>query len=200
MIKKLIFAILILCNPCQFLRAQNTKMVTSYDVATFSGGSFWTLQYDFNQLGGVISTTVGYTGGLEVTPTYKEVSQGQTGHVEAIQVVFDPKRISYASLIDYYFHNIDPTRNDGQFCDKGKQYRPIIFYHNAEQKQIAENYKKKLIQSERFTQIDVAILPEIAFYPAEDSHQDYYKKNPISYKFYRLGCRKEKRLRELWQN
>ncbi len=169
-------------------------------VATFAGGCFWCVQHDFDQVDGVVSTTAGYTGGTKVNPTYEEVSSGKTGHVESVQVVYDPYKVSYEDLLGFYFNNIDPTRDDGQFCDDGNQYRPVIFYHNAEQKQLAEKYKQNLIDSRKFPDVKVQILPAQTFYPAEEYHQEYYQKNPIRYKYYRYNCGRDKRLKELWGN
>ena len=167
-------------------------------VATFAGGCFWCTQSDFDKVNGVISTTAGYTGGSKSNPTYEEVSSGDTGHIESVQIVYDPNKVSYEQLLDFYFHNIDPTRDDGQFCDSGQQYRPVIFYHNNEQKQLAEAYKQRLIDSKQFPQVLVQILPAKTFYPAEDYHQEYYRKNPVRYKYYRYNCGRDKRLKQLW--
>jgi peptide-methionine (S)-S-oxide reductase len=167
-------------------------------VATFAGGCFWCVQYDFDQVEGVVSTTAGYTGGTKIHPTYKEVSSGKTNHVEAVQVIYDPNKVSYEDLLNFYFHNIDPTRDDGQFCDRGNEYRPVIFYHSAQQKQLAEKYKQNLIDSMKFSDVRVQILPAQTFYPAEEYHQEYYQKNPIRYKFYRYHCGRDQRLQELW--
>ncbi len=168
------------------------------DVAIFAGGCFWCVQHDFDQVDGVVSTTAGYTGGTKANPTYKEVSSGNTGHVEAVEVDYDPNRVSYEELLNFYFHNIDPTRDDGQFCDDGNQYRPVIFYSNAKQKTLAEQYRQNLIDSKKFPAVRVQILPAQTFYPAEDYHQEYYQKNPIRYKYYRFNCGRDKRLKELW--
>jgi peptide-methionine (S)-S-oxide reductase len=170
-----------------------------YSKATFAGGCFWCMEPPFDALDGVISTTSGYTGGHKQNPTYKEVSRGGTGHAEAVQIVYDPKRISYAELVDVYWHNIDPTDPHGQFCDKGDQYRSEIFYHNDEQKRLAEQSKTALIEHKPFTgDVVTGITAATVFYPAEDYHQDYYTKNPVRYKFYRYGCGRDKRLEELW--
>ncbi len=168
------------------------------DTATFAGGCFWCVQHDFDQLPGVISTQAGYTGGTKKNPTYAEVSAGGTGHVEAVEVVFDPSQISYQQLLDFYWHNIDPTRDDGQFCDTGNQYRPVIFYHNAMQKRLAEKYEQRMIDEGKVTPIRVEVLPAQTFYPAEEYHQEYYQKNPLRYKFYRYNCGRDQRLKELW--
>ena len=167
--------------------------------ATFAGGCFWCMEPPFDKLDGVVSTTSGYTGGQTKNPSYEEVSSGVTGHAESVQVVFDPAKISYAQLLDVFWHNIDPLTPDAQFCDHGSQYRTAIFYHSEEQKRLAEASKQQLAQSGRFTQpIVTEIVTAGEFYPAEDYHQDYYQKNPIRYKFYRYHCGRDQRLAELW--
>ncbi len=171
---------------------------SKYEYATFASGCFWCTQHDFDQVKGVISTTAGYTGGEKENPTYEEVSGGGTGHIESLQVKYDPNEVSYQNLLDFYWHNVDPTRNDGQFCDKGNQYRPVIFYHNENQKDLAETYKNKLISDKKIHPILVEILPAKTFYAAEEYHQNYYKKNPLRYKFYRHRCGRDDRLKEIW--
>lgn len=167
--------------------------------ATFAGGCFWSMQKAFDGVAGVASTTVGYAGGTKVNPTYKEVGEGNTGHAEAVQVVYDPARISYQRLLDIYWHNIDPLTLNAAFCDHGVQYRSVIFYGDAKQRGLAEASKRELDQSHRFaTPIVTAIQPGTKFYPAEDYHQQYYKKNPESYQRYVIGCGREQRTRELW--
>lgn len=165
--------------------------------ATFAGGCFWCMEPPFDELDGVVSTTSGYIGGKKDKPTYEEVSDGWTGHAEAVQILYDPAKVSYARLLEVFWRNIDPTVKDGQFCDWGSQYRTAIFYHDAEQKRLAEETKQKLIETKRF-KIQTEIVEASTFYPAEDYHQDYYKKNPIRYKFYRYNCGRDKRLEELW--
>jgi len=193
---KLLLIFLFLFNVLQAEESQVNS--GNGQVATFAAGCFWCAQSDFDKVNGVISTTAGYTGGSKTNPTYEEVSSGETGHVESLQIVYDPNKVSYEQLLDFYFHNIDPTRDDGQFCDSGQQYRPVIFYHNNEQKQLAEAYKQKLIDSKQFPQVLVQILPAQTFYPAEDYHQEYYRKNPVRYKYYRYTCGRDKRLKQLW--
>ena len=167
--------------------------------ATFAGGCFWCMEPPFDKLDGVISTTVGYTGGREKNPTYKEVSSGKTGHAEAVEVVYDPSRITYAGLLDVFWRNIDPTQADGQFVDIGRQYRTAIFYHNEEQRGLAVASKRELENSSRFEkEIVTEIVPAREFYRAEEYHQDYYKKNPIRYKFYRYGSGRDQFLRKMW--
>ena len=164
--------------------------------ATFAGGCFWCMVHPFDSLPGVISVTSGYAGGEAKNPTYEQVSAGGTGHRESVQIVYDPRRVSYAKLLDVFWHNIDPTDNTGQFCDKGSQYRSAIFYYDETQKRLAEESKQAL--QKRFKQIYTDILPASEFYAAEDYHQDYYKKNPIRYQFYRFNCGRDQRLAQVW--
>ncbi len=167
--------------------------------ATFAGGCFWCMEPPYDGLEGVASVTAGYTGGTEKNPTYEEVSSGSTGHAESIEIVYDPAKISYARLVDIFWHNIDPTVKDRQFCDVGHQYRTAIFYHGEEQKRVAEESKRALEVSKRFPgPIYTEIVPASQFYPAEEYHQKYYKKNPVRYKFYRWNCGRDQRLKEIW--
>ena len=169
------------------------------EAATFAGGCFWCMEPPFDELKGVISTTSGYTGGPENNPTYKEVSSGTTGHAEAVQIIYDPNTITYSQLLEVFWRNIDPTTPDRQFCDAGTQYRSAIFYHGEEQKQLAEESRKTIEKSGRFNgPVVTEIVPKSAFFPAESYHQDYYRKNPVRYKIYRYGCRRDQRLKELW--
>ena len=157
------------------------------------------MESPFDELDGVISTTSGYTGGHKNEPTYKEVSRGGTGHAEAVQIVYDPKRVTYAELLDTYWHNIDPTDARGQFCDKGNQYRSEIFYHDEEQRKLAERSRTALMELKPFPgDVVTGISAASTFYPAEEYHQDYYQKNPLRYRFYRYGCGRDQRLEELW--
>ena len=167
--------------------------------ATFAGGCFWCMEHPFDELPGVVSVTAGYTGGLKKNPTYEEVSAGGTGHAESVQIVYDPARISYEKLLDVFWHNIDPTAKDRQFCDAGHQYRSAIFYHNEEQHRLALRSKAELEGKRLFKgPVVTEIVPASEFYPAEEYHQHYYKKNPIRYKFYRFNCGRDQRLKELW--
>jgi peptide-methionine (S)-S-oxide reductase len=167
--------------------------------ATFAGGCFWCMEAPFDKLPGVVSVTSGYTGGNLKNPTYKQVSAGGTGHAEAVQIVYDPARIGYAKLLDVFWHNVDPTVADRQFCDIGSQYRPGIFYHGEEQRQLALKSKEALEKSKPFKgPIVTEITMAGEFYPAEEYHQHYYKKNPIRYRYYRAGCGRDDRLKELW--
>jgi peptide-methionine (S)-S-oxide reductase len=169
------------------------------DKATFAGGCFWCMEPPFDELPGVISTTSGYTGGQKKNPTYEEVSAGGTGHTESVEVVFDPAKVTYQQLLDVFWKNIDPTTPDRQFCDVGSQYRSAIFYHSDEQKRLAMASKKTIDDSGRFKQpVVTEIVPAAPFYHAEEYHQDYYKKNPIRFKYYKFGCGRAKRLEQLW--
>jgi peptide-methionine (S)-S-oxide reductase len=168
-------------------------------LATFAGGCFWSMQKAFDGVVGVVSTTAGYAGGKKADPRYEEVETGETGHAESVQLVYDPARISYEQLLDIYWHHIDPLTPNAAFCDRGPQYRSIIFYHNAEQQRLAEGSKRALDESHRFaTPIVTAIQPATPFYPAEEYHQLFYKKNPARYEAYRIGCGRDRRTRELW--
>jgi peptide-methionine (S)-S-oxide reductase len=167
--------------------------------ATFAGGCFWCLEADLEKVPGVVTATSGYTGGSVKDPTYEDVSSGRTGHAEAVRVVFDPEVVSYEELLDVFWHNIDPTTADRQFCDVGSQYRSGIFYHDGAQREAAQRSLEELQHDKPF---DAPIVTEITaagpFYPAEAYHQDYAEKNPIRYAYYRKGCGRDKRLAELW--
>lgn len=167
--------------------------------ATFAGGCFWCMEHPFDELPGVVSTTSGYAGGHLKNPTYEQVSAGGTGHVEAMQIVYDPGKVSYQTLLEVFWRNVDPTDERGQFCDRGSQYATAIFYHDGQQKEVAEGSKRELAQSGRLkAPIVTPILPATNFYAAEEYHQEYYRKNPVRYKFYRYGCGRDRRLKELW--
>ena len=168
--------------------------------ATFAGGCFWCMAPPFDAEPGVLETIVGYTGGSTEYPTYKKVSAGGSGHTESIQIIYDSAIVSYDRLLEIFWKNIDPLDSDGQFCDKGSQYRSAVFYHNEEQKKLAEMSKKRIEGSGSLPgSIVTEIVPALTFYPAEEYHQEYYKKNPLRYKFYRRSCRRDKRLAELWE-
>ena len=165
--------------------------------ATFAGGCFWCVEADFDKVAGVVSTTSGYIGGRTPNPTYEDVVRGGTGHAEAVEIVYDPAKVSYEKLLDVLWHNIDPLVKDRQFCDRGDQYRTVIFYHGDAQKTAAEASKKTV--EARFKQpIETEIVAAGPFTKAEDYHQDYYQKNPVRYKFYRFNCGRDARLEELW--
>ncbi|MHB8708041.1 MAG: peptide-methionine (S)-S-oxide reductase MsrA [Desulfuromonadales bacterium] len=167
--------------------------------ATFAGGCFWCMEPPFDKLDGVVATISGYTGGHKANPTYEEVSSGVTGHLEAIQVLYDPMKTSYAQLLEVFWRSINPTDPDGQFVDRGAQYRSAIFYHDAEQQSLAEKSRAQLAASGQFRQpIVTPILPAGPFYPAEEYHQDYYEKNPIRYKYYRYNSGRDQFLERVW--
>ena len=167
--------------------------------ATFAGGCFWCVESDFEKVDGVVEAISGYTGGDKPNPTYEEVSAGGTGHAEAVQVRYDPAKISYKQLLDVFWRHVDPTDAGGQFVDRGSQYRTAIFYHDEEQKRMAEESKAALQKSGRFSvPIVTEIVPATEFYPAEDYHQDYYSHNPLRYKFYRLGSGRDQFLKSTW--
>ena len=167
--------------------------------ATFAGGCFWCMEGPFDQVPGVVSTTSGYTGGSVKRPSYEQVSTGTTGHAEAVQVLYDPAKVGYAQLLDVFWHNVDPTDGGGQFCDRGNQYRTAIFVHDDEQRRLAEQSRKDLEASGKLKRpIVTQIVPAGEFYPAEDYHQDFYKKNAFRYRYYRLNCGRDARLKELW--
>jgi peptide methionine sulfoxide reductase msrA/msrB len=172
---------------------------SNLQTATFAGGCFWCTQADFEKVPGVVKVVAGYTGGHQENPTYQEVSAGGTGHVEAVQVTYDPAKVSYKQLLDYFWRHVDPTDPNGQFVDRGSQYRSVIFYHDKEQKREAEESKQELEKSGPFTKpIVTQILPFTKFYPAEEYHQDYYKKNPVRYKFYRWNSGRDQFLTRVW--
>ncbi|KIQ96401.1 peptide-methionine (S)-S-oxide reductase MsrA [Lysobacter sp. A03] len=168
--------------------------------AIFAGGCFWCMEPPYDTLPGVISTESGYIGGTVANPTYEQVSAGRTRHAEALRVTYDPARVDYPKLLEVFWRNIDPVAVDRQFCDVGNQYRSAIFPVNDEQRRIAEASKKTLQADPRFRQQTIAtrIEPTATFYPAESYHQDYYRKNPVRYKYYRYSCGRDRRLEEIW--
>ena len=166
--------------------------------ATFAGGCFWSMEHVFDELPGVVSVRAGYAGGTAKKPSYEQVEMGITGHAESVQVVYDPAKIGYETLLDAYWHNTDPTSGAGQFCDMGSQYRPIIFVADESQRTAAERSKKALEQSGRFKRVLTQIQPASAFWPAEAYHQHYYKTHAAAYQMYRVGCGRDARLRQLW--
>ena len=169
------------------------------ETAIFAGGCFWCEETAFVGVPGVISVTSGYTGGQVKNPTYEQVSSGSTGHAESVEVVFDPTKISYEKLLDVFWHNVDPTQANGQFCDHGNQYRSSIFYTSESQRKAAEDSKRKLEEEPRFKgKIVTQIVAATPFYRAEEYHQEFYKKNPQRYHEYRLGCGRDARLKQIW--
>lgn len=168
--------------------------------ATFAGGCFWCMEPPFDELEGVLATTSGYTGGRVANPSYEQVSYGGTGHLEAVEVAYDPGKISYEKLLEVFWRNVNPTDSGGQFCDRGEQYQTAIFFHDEEQRRLAEESKQKLIDSGRLEKpVVTPVLPAKPFYAAEEYHQDYYKKNPIRYKFYRSRCGRDRVLEKIWK-
>ncbi len=165
--------------------------------ATFAGGCFWCMEHPFDQLQGVTTTTSGYMGGTVEAPSYRQVSSGTTGHAEVVRIEYDPDTVSYEMLLDTFWHNVDPLDDRGQFCDKGTQYRSIVFYYNDNQRQLAEA-SKQAVSNLLDQPIATEILPAEAFYPAEDYHQNYYQTHPARYRLYRFGCGRDQRLTELW--
>ena len=177
--------------------AQRDGKGTETAKAVFAGGCFWSVELLFDKVDGVVSTVSGFTGGTKKNPTYDEVVTGTTGHAEAVQVTYDPKKVSYEKLLDVFWHNIDPLTPNGQFCDFGNQYRTAIFYNDETQKRLAEKSKKAL--QSRFKQpIVTEIVAASQFYPAEDYHQDFHLRNPVRYQLYRAGCGRDRRLEEIW--
>jgi peptide-methionine (S)-S-oxide reductase len=196
-VTRMLIAILLSILPFQQVQAASASAAT--EKATFAGGCFWCMEAPFDKLPGVISVTPGYSGGQVKNPTYEQVSAGGTGHAESVQIVFDPTKTGYSRLLEIYWRNIDPTAKDRQFCDVGSQYRSAIFYHNDYQRRAALQSKAALEKNKPFKgPVVTEITPAGEFYPAEEYHQHYYKKNPLRYKFYRNGCGRDRRLLELW--
>ena len=167
--------------------------------ATFAGGCFWCMEPPFEKLPGVVSVTSGFTGGPEKNPTYEQVSNHATGHAESVEIVFDPKVVSYSRLLEVFWHNVDPTTADREFCDSGRQYRTGIFVHDAEQRRLAEESKRGIERTKTFSGPVLTTIENAGpFYAAEDYHQDFYKKSPVRYYSYRAGCGRDRRLKELW--
>ena len=174
-----------------------TAPAPKLETATFAGGCFWSMERPFENTPGVVSTVVGFAGGTAKNPTYDQVSTRTTGHAESVQVQFDPSKVSYERLLDIYWHNIDPLTNDRQFCDQGTEYRTVVFYAKDSQRVAAERSRAEV--QKHFTKpVVTQIVPMGAFYKAEDYHQDYYKRNPIRYKYYRGRCGRDERLKEVW--
>lgn len=199
--------VLIIFSACQKsemvqqgVRSEMTKEEGNWQKATFAGGCFWCTEADFEKLPGVVRVVSGYTGGHKENPTYSEVSSGMTGHVEAVQVHYDPSKITYRELLDYFWKHIDPTDGGGQFVDRGSQYRSAIFYHDEEQKRLAEKSKEALEKSGKFGKpIVTEIIKFTKFYEAEEYHQDYYKKSSVKYNHYRYGSGRDQFLKEAWE-
>lgn len=187
----------LLLAVCGLLLTLNAR-AASTSTALFAGGCFWCIEADFEKLDGVLAVESGYTGGTLAAPTYAQVSAGGTGHAEAVRVRYDPRRVSYEKLLDYFWRHIDPTVKDRQFCDSGSQYRSAIFYQNSAEETAARASLLALEKSGRFAHIHTEIVPAGIFYLAEEYHQDYYKKNPVRYRYYRFGCGRDARVKALW--
>ena len=203
-VQKLLFLFFTICiylyanivNSQESIMSENHA---KFEVATFAGGCFWCMESPFEKLDGVHEVISGYTGGSEINPTYEEVSSGNTGHLEAIQVTYDPSKVTYQQLLDVYWRQIDPTDSQGSFVDRGSQYRAAIFYHDEEQKRLAKVSKDNLKQSGRYEkQVLTDIIRYSKFYKAEEYHQDYYKRNPLRYKFYRYNSGRDQYLEKIW--
>ena len=190
---------LLLAGVLFVLLVTGSASASNVEKAIFAGGCFWCMEAPFDKLPGVVSVSAGYTGGHKKNPTYKEVSAGGTGHAEAVQVVYDPTKISYSALLAVFWRNVDPTVTDRQFCDVGHQYRAAIFYRGEEQRKSALQSKASLEKNRPFREAVVTEITQATeFFPAEEYHQHYYKKNPLRYSYYRSGCGRDKRLKELW--
>jgi len=193
----LLFVVVSLCISDGL--AQQSEKGKKLETATFAGGCFWCMESPFEDLPGVVSVTSGYTGGHKENPTYEEVSAGGTGHAESVEIVFNPSTVGYAKLLEVFWHNVDPTTPNQQFCDRGSQYRSAIFYHDSTQHRLAEESRKKVESIPKFkNNVYTQIVQATTFYPAEEYHQDFHKKNPIRYNAYRFGCGRDRRLKELW--
>jgi peptide-methionine (S)-S-oxide reductase len=188
----------ILAAACVLAASSFAASAQQTATAIFAGGCFWCVEADFDKVPGVISTTSGYIGSSVKNPTYNQVSAGSTGHAEAVKIVFDPAKVTYAKLLDVFWRNIDPLVKDKQFCDSGDQYRSAIFYLDDEQKKLAENTKKSVEAKFAPRVVYTQIVQATTFTDAEDYHQDYYKKNEARYKFYRWNCGRDQRLEQLW--
>jgi peptide-methionine (S)-S-oxide reductase len=177
--------------------ATDSTQGPQHATAIFAGGCFWCMEPPFDALNGVVSTTSGYTGGQTKSPTYEQVSEGRTGHVEAIRVVYEPSKINYDKLLEVFWRNIDPLDGGGQFCDRGPQYRSAIFYQSEDERRLAEQTKER-VANQLSGRVVTEVVPAGPFYEAEGYHQDYYKKNPVRYKFYKWNCGRDQRLEKVW--
>ena len=198
---RIVYATALLLSAALFVGAPQTSHATDkgLQVATFAGGCFWCVESDFDHVTGVVRTISGYTGGDLKDPTYQRVTAGGTGHREAVRIFFDPDKVTYAILLEILWRSVDPTDGGGQFCDRGESYETAIFANSPEQRRLAEDSKRELEQSGALNRpIATSIENAGPFYPAEDYHQDFYKKNPLRYNFYRLSCGRDTRLKELW--
>jgi peptide-methionine (S)-S-oxide reductase len=191
--------IVLLIGGCNVSSTSQAAVDATLAKAYFAGGCFWCMEEAFEKVEGVLSATSGYMGGKVANPTYEEVSAGRTGHAESVEVVYDPSKVSYQKLLDAFWHNVDPVTPNAQFCDHGSQYRSAIFFQSDDEKHASDASKQAIEQSKRLTEpIVTQIVPATQFYFAEEYHQDFYKKNPIRYKFYKYNCGRAQRLEELW--
>ena len=192
---RIFFAALVAITTSQFVFASDLAKPAT---AIFAGGCFWCSEADFEKLPGVVGAESGYTAGKLPNPTYEQVSAGGTGHTEAVRVTYDPAKVSYSQLIEYFWRHIDPTVQDQQFCDHGSQYRSGIYWANESERKTVEDSRDALIKSGKFQKIYTQIAAATTFYPAEEYHQDYYKKNPLRYAYYRRGCGRDARVNAIW--
>ena len=191
----MIIVIVVLLNVLSHSVVESGETARAY----FAGGCFWCMEEAFEKVDGVIAVVSGYMGGTLQSPSYEEVSAGRTGHAESVEVLYDPSKLTYNQLLEAFWRNVDPITANAQFCDHGTQYRAVIFYQNDQEKRFAEESKQAIDQSKRFNQpIVTQIVMASQFYAAEEYHQDFYKKNPIRYKFYKYNCGRAQRLDELW--
>ncbi len=190
---------LIVCMILAHVPLADTTAATPNAKAYFAGGCFWCMEEAFEKVEGVVTVVSGYMGGTVANPSYEEVSAGRTGHAESVEVIYDSTKVTYQKLLDAFWHNVDPLTPNAQFCDHGTQYRSAIFYSSEEEKRQAEESKAAIEQAKKFpAPIVTQLVPAATFYPAEDYHQDYYKKNPLRYKYYKYGCGRANRLETLW--
>lgn len=197
---RLVPTVLLVLTLEVFAAGKPSQTPATTETAILAGGCFWCIESDYEKkVQGVTDVVSGYIGGHVSNPTYEQVSSGGSGHIEAVKISFDPATISYAEILDFYWRHIDPTRDDGQFCDRGAQYRPAIFYLDEQQKRIAQQSRLAIEQAKPFSQpIRVELIEATEFYPAEAYHQDYYRKNPVRYNYYRYACGRDARVEELW--
>ena len=190
---------LLVCMILTNVPLADTPAATPSAKAYFAGGCFWCMEEAFEKVEGVASVVSGYMGGTVANPSYEEVSAGRTGHAESVEVIYDPTKVTYQKLLDAFWHNVDPLTPNAQFCDHGSQYRSAVFYSSENEKQLAEESKAAIEQAKKFpAPIVTQLVSAATFYPAEDYHQDYYKKNPLRYKYYKYGCGRANRLEALW--
>jgi len=192
-----VLAVSLLVAAVSFTGAAEPPAKPARAHATFAGGCFWCMEPPFEKIPGVFSVTSGYTGGQKKNPTYEEVSAGITGHAESVDIVYDPAKVTYAQLLEVFWHNIDPFTSDAQFCDHGTQYRSAIFYHDDDERRLAEETKKQVQERFHMT-VATQVVAATQFYPAEEYHQDFYMRNPLRYHTYRSGCGRDQRLKEIW--